>query len=160
VQVAPPVAAGLEVARALEGEPRFRRGGEVGGTAHEPGYVLRDRVQNLARRIAGGEPLGVGGGGRQGPVPAPGERPGRDAVELIGQVGVLLLVLCDASEPGIAELLAASADAGAEVLVHAAGDEELRVLGPAVGALGEPDLLLAERLAVRPARVLLVGRAP
>jgi hypothetical protein len=42
------------------------------------------------------------------------------------------------------------------VLADAVGDEELRVLGPAVVALGEADLLLAERLAVGFGGVLLV----
>ena len=54
---------------------------------------------------------------------------------------------------------AAGADAGREVLADAVGHEELRVLGPAVAPLGEADLLVAERLAVRRARVLLVRRA-
>ena len=44
------------------------------------------------------------------------------------------------------------------MLADAVGDEELRVLGPAVGALGEADLLLAERLAVGLGGVLLVRR--
>ena len=43
-----------------------------------------------------------------------------------------------------------------EVLVDAVGDEELGVLGPAVDPLGEPDLVLAQRLAVGRAGVLLV----
>ena len=46
-----------------------------------------------------------------------------------------------------------------EVLVDAVGDEELGVLGPAVGALGLAHLLLAERLAVGGGGVLLVRRA-
>ena len=61
--------------------------------------------------------------------------------------------------PFAAQLGAALADPLGEVLVDAVGDEELGVLGPAVGALGLPDLLLAERLAVRLGGVLLVRRA-
>ena len=45
------------------------------------------------------------------------------------------------------------------MLAHAVGHQELRVLGPAVGAFGEADFLLAQRLAVRCGRVLLVRRA-
>ena len=56
-------------------------------------------------------------------------------------------------------LRAALADAGGEVLADAVGDEELRVLRPAVDALGQADLLVAERLAVGLGRVLLVRRA-
>ena len=58
-----------------------------------------------------------------------------------------------------AQLGAALADHLGEVLLDPVGDEELRVLGPAVEALGLPDLLLAERLAVGLGRVLLVRRA-
>ncbi len=59
-----------------------------------------------------------------------------------------------------ARLGAAPADAGGEVLLDPVGDEELGVLGPAVGALGLAHLLLAERLAVGGGGVLLVRRAP
>ena len=45
------------------------------------------------------------------------------------------------------------------MLVDAVGHKELRVLGPAVAALGEPDLLISEWLAVCRGRVLLVRRA-
>src|SRR5262245_38011969 len=58
------------------------------------------------------------------------------------------------------QLAPAAADALAEVLVHAVGDQELRVLRPAIGSLRQPNLLLAERLAVGGAGVLLVWRAP
>ena len=39
------------------------------------------------------------------------------------------------------------------------GHEELGILRPAIGALGEPDLLLAQRLAMGRGGVDLVGRA-
>ena len=63
-------------------------------------------------------------------------------------------------EPGVAQLLAAAADALLEVVVDAVGDQELGVLGPAVELLGEPDLVLAQGLAVGAVGVLLVGSAP
>ncbi len=50
-------------------------------------------------------------------------------------------------------------DAGREVLVDPVGDEELRVLRPAVAALDEAALLGPERLAVGGRRVLLVWGA-
>ncbi len=73
---------------------------------------------------------------------------------------MLAAVLLVEGQPLPAQVLAAGAHAGCEVLAHPVGDEELRVLGPAVVALGELDLLLAERLAVSGVGVLLVGRAP
>ncbi len=57
--------------------------------------------------------------------------------------------------PGRGELLGAAIHVGPHVVRH----EEVRVLRPAVGALREADLLLAERRAMRLRRVLRVRRA-
>src|SRR5271166_6561919 len=81
-------------------------------------------------------------------------------VQLVGQLGVFDLVAPNSLEPGVAQLLSASADAFTEMLVDAVRDEELGVLGPVVIPLGEPDLLLAQGRAVGGAGILLVGRAP
>ena len=92
-------------------------------------------------------------------VPAVGQLAALHAQQLVGELRVL--AAGSASKSSIhasRSARAALADAGREVLAHAVGDEELRVLGPAVGALGEPHLLLAERLAVRRARALLGRR--
>ena len=59
-----------------------------------------------------------------------------DAIELVGQVGMFRLVAVDRGKPGVAQLLAARADALVKVLVNAVGHEKLGVLGPAVGTLG------------------------
>ena len=56
------------------------------------------------------------------------------------------------------ERLPPRADARLEVFAYPLGDEELRVLGPAITALRELDFLFAQRLAVRRARILLVRR--
>ena len=45
------------------------------------------------------------------------------------------------------------------MLVNAIRHQELRVFRPSVGALGEPDLFVAERLAMSFRSVLFVGRA-
>ena len=45
-----------------------------------------------------------------------------------------------------------------EVLIDTVGDMELRVLRPAVIALGQPDFLLAERFPVSRRGVLFIGR--
>jgi hypothetical protein len=51
--------------------------------------------------------------------------------------------------PLLARGFAALANAGIEMLAHAFGYEERRVFRPTIGVLGEPDLLLAERLPMR-----------
>ena len=61
--------------------------------------------------------------------------------------------------PLIAQGAAAPADALAELVVDAVRHQELRILGPAVKALGEAHFLHAERIAVRGCGVLLVRRA-
>ena len=110
--------------------------------------------------FARGDALGVGGKGRQVLVPAVGKLAVLHAVEFVGEAGILCLVLASNSvEPGVAQLLAAAADALLEMLVDAVRDEELGVLGPAVDLLGQLDLIFAERLAVSGMGVLLVRRA-
>src|SRR5207249_5671195 len=54
---------------------------------------------------------------------------------------------------------AAGPDARGEVLADAVGDQELRLLRPAVAALGQANLLFTERLAVGRRRVVLVRGA-
>ena len=118
--------------------------------------ALRTRPDEIRVAI----PLLSVGKGRQVRVPAVGELTMLHPVELVGQFGMLGPVPLNPAEPGVAQRLAAPADALAEVLVDSVGHEELRVLGPAVIALGQPDFLLAQGLAVGGAGVLLVGRAP
>src|SRR4029079_16189012 len=62
-----------------------------------------------------------------------------------------------APEPLLVQRVAAL-DRAAEVRARLVGDVEVLVGVPAVGLLGEPDLLLAERRAVRGLGVLLVRR--
>src|SRR5207302_544500 len=96
---------------------------------------------------------------RQILVPTLGQLPVLHPPQVIGKLRIRLLVFLEFGEPGVAQLPAALADAFLEGLAHAVGNEELRVLRPAVEALGQLDLLLAERLAMRLMRALLVRRA-
>ena len=161
VEVAAAVAAGLEVAGALEGQAGLGRGGQVGRAADQPGHVLGQRVEHLARRDSRvAMPLASAGNvGRSLSQPSGSWRCCIRS-SWSASSGYLALYSLELGEPGVAELLAAAADALLEVLVDAVGDQELGVLGPAVELLGQPDLVLAQRLAVGAVRVLLVGRAP
>src|SRR5439155_4945661 len=80
-------------------------------------------------------------------------------LDLARQLGVRRPIGLEQRRPLLACSRAARADAGREPLAHALGDQELRILRPAVAALGEADLFLAERLAVGCGRVVLVRRA-
>ena len=81
------------------------------------------------------------------------------AVGMIGEFGVCTLVVFEPCHPDVAQRLSARADARLEVFAHPVGDEKLRFFRPTVTAFGQPDFLLAQRLAVGRAGVLLVGRA-
>ena len=150
---------GLEVAGALEGQPRLRRGRQVRRTPDQPRHASGDRVEHRAGRVAPGQPLLVGA--ERGDVVAPtvGELAPLHPRELVRELRMRLLVGGQPLEPCPAELATACADPVLEHGVDAVGDQEGRVLGPAVVPLGGPDLLLTEGFAVRAARVLLRRRA-
>ncbi len=160
VEVAAGVAVGLEIARPLERHVGLGRGGQIGGPADQPGDVLGDRVQHLARGGPRRHALGVGGEDRQVFVPAVGELAVLDPVELVGQVRMLRLVASTVANQASRSSLPRRPMPSLKVVVNAVGDVELGVLGPAVGTLGELDLLLAQGLAVGGARVLLGGCTP
>src|SRR5439155_5422008 len=159
VQVAPPVAAGLEVARAVERQAGLRGGGEVGRAADEPRDGLGHRIEDLGRGLPSREALRVRGKGRDALLPALRKLAVLHAVEVVGQGGMARLVALEKTDPFRAQPRAARADAGRETFAYTLGDEELLLFRPAVEALAEPDLLLAQRLAVRGVGVLLVRRA-
>src|SRR5262249_49801729 len=81
-------------------------------------------------------------------------------VKLARQLWMIFLVFFNPTKPGIAELLAASADAVAEMTVNRFGNQKFGVLRPAIVALGQPNLFLPQGLAMRSARVLLVRSPP
>src|SRR5262249_39335231 len=72
---------------------------------------------------------------------------------------ILLAILLDSREPGIAQLPAALSNPFTEMIVDSIRHVELIVLWPAVVSFGQPDLLFAQRFAVSAARILLVRRA-
>src|SRR5438034_8861722 len=57
MQVPPGIAAGPEVARALEGEARLGRRREIGRATEQPGDVLGDGVEDLRGGVPAGHTL-------------------------------------------------------------------------------------------------------
>ena len=138
----------------LDGQARLRRRAKVRRPADQPGHVARDRVQHLARRLAGREPLGSAGTPQMDP-----SRPltPQHAVHLVVELGVLLAIASSfPSRHRAARRRACRCRPGS---ARRPRNQELRVLRPAVAPFGEADLLLAERLAVCRARILLVWGA-
>ena len=151
---------GALLAGAFKRQQRFRRGRQVRRAADQPGHVLRDGVQHFARRIPRGQALGVGWERRQVFVPAFGKLPVLHAVELIGQLRILGLVIGEEFHPVASRSSPPrSTDPLLKVLIDALRDKKLRVFGPAVVALGGANFLFAERLAVRFPGVLLFRSA-
>ena len=159
VEVATAVLVRREVARPFEGEAGLGGRRQVGRSAHQPGNALSQGVEDLLRGIATGEALGVGWEDRQIFVPTLGQLPALHPLDLVGEARILRPVVREHVHPGVA----LRGPARAHVLREMAGDalrhQELGILGPAIEALGQLDLLGAEGLAVGRVRVLLVGSA-
>src|SRR5437763_2430449 len=139
-----------------ERQLRFRRRAEIAGPADQPRIIRRDRIEHLAGRGAGGEPLRVGRKGRKIAIPSGRRSAGPKGVVSLGERRMAPAKKVESLAPATMGFASTFADALREMLVDPVRNEKLGIFGPAVGALGEPHLLLAERLAVRRAGVLLV----
>ena len=144
--------------RAVVVDQRQRRRCEIGGPADELGHLRRGPLEDLVGRLAGRDRLVVGAELRDVEVPPIGQLPAREAVEPRLEVGMLLAPRVHALLP-FGLLVLAALDHRAEVLERLVRDEEGLLARPAVLLLGQLDLVLAQRRAVRARRVLLVGRA-
>jgi hypothetical protein len=153
VQVSPAVGAALDAVGAHQGQ---RRGSEIGGAADEGvGHELRSDLEDLLGGLAGRH-LGArlelleepGGELRHAPL--------EDPLELGGELRVGIAVGEEALLPLVFGQLAGF-DRGAEVRQGLRGDVEGGLERPAVELLGQRDLLRAQRRAVSPGAVLLVG---
>ena len=147
---------GAEVPGAVRGQPCLARRTKICRAANHPGHIGGDGIQRLARRITRGEPCAVWWEHRQALTPVVGKLALQHAIALVGELGIRAPVFLELRPPRLMLRRAACADPGLEVLTHAVGDQKLRVFGPPVMTLGEPDLVLAERLAVSGTRILFV----
>jgi hypothetical protein len=93
MEVAATAIVGLELAGIVERQPRLRGGCEVSGAAHQPRDVLGDRVQHLSRRVPAGDALRVGWERGNVGVPSVRELAALDPPDLVGEVGMLGLIL-------------------------------------------------------------------
>src|SRR5208337_1327801 len=73
VQVPSSVAAGLEIARAFEGQQGLVGWTEITRASQEPGDVLRQNVQHLAGGVTARHAFGIGCENRQVAVPSRGQ---------------------------------------------------------------------------------------
>ena len=159
MEIAPGVILGRKVAGACEGKPGLRGGRQIGGPADQPRNVLGHCVQHRRRGLACGQALRVRGEFGEIAVPAFRKLAVLHAKQLVGKVGIMLAILSDSLKPGVAQILASLTDPLTEVIVDPIRHVEFLVFGPAVVPFGETNLILAQRLAVGAAGILLVRRA-
>src|SRR5262245_25595328 len=159
VQVPAAASAGLEVARALEGQDRLVRGAEIRRSTEQPGNVLGKNIEDLTGGIAPGDASRIGGKNRQALIPSPRQLALLHQVDLVCELRIFRAISCKELAPLTAGFFPTRANSGGEVLAHRIGNEKLRVLRPAVSAFDKANLVLAQRLAVRRGSVLLVRRA-
>jgi hypothetical protein len=158
MQVFPCRVIGLEVSRALVCQRRLVRRSKIRGTPEEPGDVLRQHVQRLARRVSPRDSFGIGWKDGQVAVPAGRQFPPLHQCNLGRTFGVLGAIGGKAFRPLAPRLSAAPSYPSSKMVVDAIGHKKLGILGPAVELLCEPDLLRTERLAVGRSRVLFMRR--
>src|SRR5262249_5111266 len=103
--------------------------------------------------------LGIGRKARQVAIPPRGQLAPLHLLDLGGELRELLTVVGKERVPAPMRLGAARADPGIKLLHDPFGYKKLGILRPAIGALGKPDLLLAQRFAMGGGRINLVGRA-
>src|SRR5262249_32241611 len=127
--------------------------------AEEPGNVLRQHVQHLARGVASGDALEISRKGRQVAIPSRGKLAPLHLLDLGGELRELPAVVGKERLPAAPRIGPARANASIDLLHDPVGYEDLGIPRPAIGALREPDLVLAQRLAMGGCGINLVGRA-
>src|SRR6267378_8122562 len=105
---------------------------QIGGAAQQPRNILGQRVQHFARRFAGGHALGVCWKAWQILVPSIWQLEILHALELIGELRILLFIIVEFGIPRSASFRSALANAIFEMIVNAIGNQELGVFWPAV----------------------------
>ena len=137
---------------------RFRRGGQVRGSARQLRHLRGDRVQHLAGRTPGGRRAGLGQERRDPLRPSLGEIAPHPPLPFEGKRRERGGVRGELHPPLLLRLLPARQRLP-EMGEHVVGHEEGRGGGPPEVFLREGDLGLPQRRPVRARGVLLVGAA-
>src|SRR5215470_1770237 len=127
-------AVGLEISRA--GQVGLVRRREVPRTAEKPWDVLRKHIQHLARGFATRDTFRVGRENGEIAVPSGRKLAALNLVDLGGELGVFGPIVFKSRGPFAPCGGAARAHSRSKVAIDSLGDEELRVFGPSVVALG------------------------
>ncbi len=132
--------------------------GEVGTAAHQPRDPGRYFIEHLPRRRAGRHAAVIRGKHRDIGIPARGQIAAEKCIQLSGQLRVGMPVGIEPLVPGRFQLSSARhglPHMGQSCIRH----EKTRFRRPAVKRLGELDLGITQRRAMRIRGILLIGRA-
>src|SRR5262245_30498481 len=132
MEVPSAVLAGFEVPRPLKSEARFGGGSEVCRASNQPGHVLREHIEYLAGSVAASESLWICRECGEIPVPSRRQFAVLHLVEMIGQHGILGLVLSEFGHPRLAQRVSPPAHPLLKMFADSVGYEKLSILGPAV----------------------------
>ena len=136
---------------------RLSRTSEISGAPDQPRIAARQTIEHPPGGFAGRQALGIGLELRKLLVPAIGQVALVKRVQLCGQRRISVAISRKLTIPFGCEPTAAFSDARLEMMIHALGDQKLRVLGPAISAFSQFDLVRSQRLAMSGRGVLLVG---
>src|SRR6202011_1211809 len=134
-------------------------GAEIRRSPERPGNVLGKNSEDLARVIAPGDTLRVGGKNRQPLIPSSRQLAPLHQLDLGRELRMFRAISRKQLSPTPVGLSPARADSSGKMLAHGVGNEKLRVLGPPVGAFDKATLFPAQWLPVRRRSVLSMRRA-
>src|SRR5689334_21659255 len=116
--------------------------------------MFSEHVQGLARRIASGDAFSARRERWPSVVPAIRQLTAQQAISLLGKLRIPASIFFKLGPPDVMQRRSARSDPVLEMLARRIWDKEPCVCRPSVMALCQPDLLLAQWLAVCRARIL------
>src|SRR6516165_10839251 len=140
--------AGFKFPGAVEFEQRLVRRCKIGGATQEPGNVLSEDIEHLARRVASGDSFWIRWKAWQIAVPPGGQFPPLHLINLRGEIRETLAVFAEKRFPVAPCLAATLADARGKMLHDSVRHQELSIFRPVIGALDELHLVFTQGFAM------------
>src|SRR3989442_8696230 len=138
----------LEAPGALVRQGGLVRRPQVGRPSEEPWDVLCEHVEHLARRVAARDALGIRREDGKVPIPSLRQLSPLHLIDLGRELRVGGAIGPEEIGPPASSCGAARPDARGEVLANTVGDQELRLLRPAIAPLGKAYPFCTDRLAM------------
>src|SRR6516225_3974761 len=133
----------LEVSGTIKCKDRLVRRPEICRPAEQPGDILRQDIEDLARGVSSGDALRIGRKNGKLGIPSGRQFTSLHQVNLVCEIRIFRVVSREEFGPTAVGPLSARADTSSEVLAHGLGNQKFRVFGPSVVTFGEPNFLFA-----------------